>query len=1446
MPAQKNKRVREQQKRKLDMKDKVKRGGGGDQGTSDTLTIGKTAAGMKEEENPSFLVKIQGAGVEPFELQVHGFWLVQEAVMAVLGREEVFPRSSLSLALSGMTLDPLTELQSLKNLRPGATLRLVEEPYSPRSARVHLARVLELLRAVGPNDALMEGRSPSLLDSLTHTHSTDSSVQANGKSLKRSSSNTKTDPANQDGVPPEYLLPGAAERPLMAMLPHNTQPEVPSFLQDLSLSCWNPPPGHRKLQGDFLYITVVTLESRKCDITSCPRGFFLNRSTVEVFDPRPTSSSPVSHCLIDLLSHISPAFKQALATLRARPQLPPVEMMLTPYRTLSWLGPPSASHSHRNPLSRLGLDQHSGAQAPDWNEELQAARDLPQGSQEERLQRDRALLQVNSSFVWAVAQGAETVIDGCVEPISGGPDDPAFLWGGLFLSQGGAGMALGGERGRRVAQRLELRGVQSYSDLEGALQGLHTLPTATVDYRGIRLSAQGLAPGLEGPEQDQGPSAPTRGILYGVGAGPQESPHRRCLLELLAQAAKGLSLQRHALVGPNGHQVPLFTALDAQGLLGADGRFYLLDLFRSLPADANYCPEGGRQREEVEKKEGSWEEGWPEQYQSTSGLPRRFPHGLCRLRPELLQAFIQDKQSQFTRRCKERMEENGGVEECVKAGDHRGTDAVRGACKDVGSVSDIIFEMRFNPSVFSPDVTFPKSDHEAVRLQERLLREAAASIITQQIPAIVEACLQGSEMPLDGATLKQALHQKGINLRYLGQLTKAISQSEHKERLRHIMRLAVGEIVVRSSRRIFNNFLQGVEVSSLSAAVSHFLCCLLVAHYSTAPTGEEPKKRSRRRGRGGGASDSAAWSALSGAELWILIGQDAAETYDITHGLGSTADHLVETYGLQKVSLLREFCLKTGLQLRLREYVFDNRTKAPIGPDDVLNIFPVVKHVTMTTHDASRAFRAAQSSVQKGMMEQAYVRLKEAAYLFGRVCDDLNAEACSCLSLMARVAYLQGQPTEARSVQLKAVVISERVLGFDHPNTIQQYALLAVYVFAGGESALAQRCLFRARLLMLTVHGEDHPYTATLDSCLGLVLPSEQAGQFLQSALKINTSFFGPTDVHTALSQHLLSQWMCGMGDYRSAMNHEKEALSAFTSLYGEDHPQRRCSYEFLRSITQQAVRVERSLRQGGNPLTAEGQSLSPSAETTLEQLALVTGIRTPSHSDRLLEFKQKLMEQREAEEAANAKPDNTHTETVNGKEVKTPEREEEEDRVVQETTSEELPEEVDPEKNTADKQTADGHQMEVNEWSVDVGSAVKSLVVEEGSAVEGSAAENKAVESGAVVESSERDGDEDRAAPETEQHTGTEDGEANLMATEEMQTEPVRDCIEESQSLTQNGGLESEGNQSDNDVEVANEKPGSDKVSGVNGTPSTSNDQSEPQEVFANRDASTTISQTK
>ena len=58
--------------------------------------------------------------------QVHGFWQVQDTVMALTAREEVCPRSSFSLALAGAPLDPLVDLKSLRGLRPGSVLRLVE------------------------------------------------------------------------------------------------------------------------------------------------------------------------------------------------------------------------------------------------------------------------------------------------------------------------------------------------------------------------------------------------------------------------------------------------------------------------------------------------------------------------------------------------------------------------------------------------------------------------------------------------------------------------------------------------------------------------------------------------------------------------------------------------------------------------------------------------------------------------------------------------------------------------------------------------------------------------------------------------------------------------------------------------------------------------------------------------------------------------------------------------------------------------------------------------------------------------------------------------------------------------------------------------------------------------------------------------------------------------
>lgn len=45
-----------------------------------------------------------------------------------------------------------------------------------------------------------------------------------------------------------------------------------------------------------------------------------------------------------------------------RSQSTSVDVKPTPYHTLSWLGPPCATRTHRNTFSRLGLDEEHAKQ----------------------------------------------------------------------------------------------------------------------------------------------------------------------------------------------------------------------------------------------------------------------------------------------------------------------------------------------------------------------------------------------------------------------------------------------------------------------------------------------------------------------------------------------------------------------------------------------------------------------------------------------------------------------------------------------------------------------------------------------------------------------------------------------------------------------------------------------------------------------------------------------------------------------------------------------------------------------------------------------------------------------------------------------------------------------------------------------------------------------------
>lgn len=50
----------------------------------------------------------------------------------------------------------------------------------------------------------------------------------------------------------------------------------------------------------------------------------------------------------------------------------------------------------------------------------------------------------------------------------------------------------------------------------------------------------------------------------------------------------------------------------------------------------------------------------------------------------------------------------------------------------------------------------------------------------------VKDCLDHSALPMDGATLTEALHQRGINVRYLGSVLVFVEKTPAKAQLEHI------------------------------------------------------------------------------------------------------------------------------------------------------------------------------------------------------------------------------------------------------------------------------------------------------------------------------------------------------------------------------------------------------------------------------------------------------------------------------------------------------------------------------------------------------------------------------------------------------------------------------------------------------------------------------------
>ncbi|XP_032368205.1 clustered mitochondria protein homolog isoform X2 [Etheostoma spectabile] len=1247
-------------------------------------------------QDTGFTVKIQAPGTEPFDLQVSPQEMVQEIHQVLMDREDTCHRTCFSLQLDGNVLDNFAELKSIEGLQDGSLLKVVEEPYTVREARIHVRHIRDLLKSLDPSDAYngVDCNSLSFLSIFT-----DGDLGDSGKRKKKGNELEQI-----DCTPPEHILPGSKDRPLVPLQPHNKDWKPMQCLKVLTMSGWNPPPGNRKMHGDLMYLYMVTVEERHVSITASTRGFYLNQSTTYTFNPKPSNPSFLSHSLVELLSQISPAFKKNFTALqKKRVQRHPFERIATPFQVYSWTAPQvdhamDCVRAEDAYTSRLGYEEHIPGQTRDWNEELQTTRELPRKNLPERLLRERAIFKVHSDFAAAATRGAMAVIDGNVMAINPGEETrmQMFIWNNIFFSLGfdvrDHYRELGGDAAAHAAPTNDLNGVRAYGAVD--VEGLYTLGTVVVDYRGYRVTAQSIIPGILEREQEQS-------VIYGsIDFGKTVVSHSK-YLELLEKTSRPLKVQRHNVLNEKNESVELCSSVECKGIIGNDGRHYILDLLRTFPPDLNFLPVEG-------------EELPPESQRQ--GFPRQHRHRLACLRQELIEAFVEHRYLLFMKMAALQLMQqkanrdakndvpaitetaetpsgsnadttqttasdspsatevstdstsqtennskpatNGLLEPTVTQNgecksplegkeleesipglaqakelaetlvaedgsciDPKSREVVLNACKAVGSISNTSFDIRFNPDIFSPGVRFPDDSADDVQKQKQLLKDASFFLVSCQIPSLVKDCLDHSALPMDGATLTESLHQRGINVRYLGTVLEFVDKTPAKAQLEHFYRIGISELITRCAKHIFKTYLQGVELSALSAAVSHFLNCFLssfpdsVAHLPPDELVSRRKSR-KRRNRVPGGGDNTAWASLTPNELWKNIASEAKSYYHFTIECESV-DQVVEKYGLQKTTLLREISVKTGIQILIKEYNFDSRHKPAFTEEDILNIFPVVKHVNPKASDAFHFFQSGQAKVQQGFLKEGCELINEALNLFNNVYGAMHVEICACLRLLARLNYIMGDHPEALSNQQKAVLMSERVLGIEHPNTIQEYMHLSLYCFANGQLSTALKLLYRARYLMLLVSGENHPEMALLDSNIGLVLHGvmeyDLSLRFLENALTINTKFHGSRSLKVALSHHLVARVYESKAEFRSALQHEKEGYTIYKNQMGEAHEKTKESSEYLKYLTQQAVALQRTMNEiyknGSNASITPLKFTAPSMASVLEQLNIINGI---------------------------------------------------------------------------------------------------------------------------------------------------------------------------------------------------------------------------------------------
>lgn len=402
--------------------------------------------------------------------------------------------------------------------------------------------------------------------------------------------------------------------------------------------------------------------------------------------------------------------------------------------------------------------------------------------------------------------------------------------------------------------------------------------------------------------------------------------------------------------------------------------------------------------------------------------------------------------------------------------------------------------------------------------------------------------------PVDGRTLTDFMHTRGLQMCSLGRVV------DLADKLPHVQSLCIHEMVVRAYKHILQAVVAAVDnAADFAGSIAACLNVLL-----GPPTNAEADVSN---------DDKLKWK-------WV-------ETF-LSKRFGwqwkpeSCKD-------LRKFPILRGLSHKVGLELVPRDYDMD--TPSPFKKSDIVSMVPVYKHVACSSADGRTLLESSKTSLDKGKLEDAVNYGTKALSKLVSVCGPYHRMTAGAYSLLAVVLYHTGDFNQATIYQQKALDINERELGLDHPDTMKSYGDLAVFYYRLQHTELALKYVNRALYLLHLTCGPSHPNTAA--TYINVAMMEEGLGnvhvalRYLHEALKCNQRLLGADHIQTAASYHAIAIALSLMEAYSLSVQHEQTTLQILQAKLGPEDLRTQDAAAWLEYFESKALEQQEAARNG-------------------------------------------------------------------------------------------------------------------------------------------------------------------------------------------------------------------------------------------------------------------------